>query len=36
MYELDFGPVPVGQRITRVIEIYNQGLDVAPLKVRVG
>ena len=25
MYELNFGPVPVGQRITRFIELYNQG-----------
>ncbi|GAX76218.1 hypothetical protein CEUSTIGMA_g3662.t1 [Chlamydomonas eustigma] len=31
LYELDFGPVPVGQRITRVIELYNQGEDVAAL-----
>jgi len=23
-YELDFGPVPVGQRVTRSIELYNQ------------
>lgn len=24
-YELDFGPVPVGQRVTRKIELFNQG-----------
>jgi hypothetical protein len=36
-YELDFGPVPVGQRITRVIEILNNSatqeaiIKIAPL-----
>ena len=23
-YELDFGPVPVGQRVTRSIDLFNQ------------
>ncbi|KAF5843497.1 hypothetical protein DUNSADRAFT_14413 [Dunaliella salina] len=31
-YELDFGPVPVGQRVTRSIELLNQGTEPAPLK----
>lgn len=33
MFELDFGPVPVGQLVTRVIEICNQGQDIVPIKV---
>ncbi|KAL6756551.1 hypothetical protein V8C86DRAFT_68985 [Haematococcus lacustris] len=30
-YELDFGPVPVGQRITRTIHIFNQSAATAQL-----
>eukprot|EP00798_Chlamydomonas_sp_ICE-L_P001974 gene1974-33391_t len=32
VYELDFGPVPVGQRITQPIEIYNQLANPVKLK----
>eukprot|EP00955_Chlamydomonas_euryale_P007529 79807-Chlamydomonas_euryale.AAC.3 len=32
MVELDFGPVPVGQRIVRSVELYNQGEADAQLR----